>query len=386
MPKKKRKNEEKEPTIAGPNVPVPFEKSPALLYVFFTVALIAQSAFAVYLLWKSPGDSQPEEEPLSELDRILALSDVELEKVSTARINLLISQEAIPDLNIEDYQARFDQLVLELKLANQRHGAEMKDPDKLIRVLNTFLYLDKGFRYARLGDSTDPSLLSVDPRNLFLYGILDRMQGTCISMPVLYIALGEAVGLPIKGVNANDHFFCRWDGHGYVSNIEPTGGGGWSPDEDYIRDMKISKEQLRSGAYMRSLTKRELIGNFFFARASFYSATGRPDKALEDFARVVACNPRDVDGYANLAKLSAHQARLLGKRIAIPSLTPDEQIIPALTGLGGTPSTRNPGLRLPDTSQPNRDSFGRKIPAVPHPSDLVPDPSRTLPGYRRRQP
>ena len=31
-------------------------------------------------------------------------------------------------------------------------------------------------------------------------------------------------------------------------------------------NIRVTDEQLASGAYMRTLTKRELIGNFFFAR------------------------------------------------------------------------------------------------------------------------
>jgi hypothetical protein len=156
------------------------------------------------------------------------------------------------------------------------------------------------------------------------------MQGTCISMPALYIALGERLGCPIKGVNANEHFFCRWDDGKYVSNIEVTSGGGWSPDEDYVRDMEMTPEQLRSGAYMRTLTKRELIGNFFFARAAHYASTGRPLQAERDLLRVAACNPRDVDAFSNPACLYARTARRLGKRPALEDLPPPSPVRGAL--------------------------------------------------------
>ena len=259
--------------------------------------------------------------------------------------------------------------------------------------------MDKKFRYAKLGNSTDPALLGIDPTNLFLPGTLEKMQGTCISMPVLYIALGEALGYPIKGVNVGDHFFCRWDGKGYVSNIEPTGGGGWSPDEDYIRDMKVTKEQLASGAYMRSLSKREVIGNFFFARASHYAATGRPNHALEDFKRVVACNPRDVDGYPNLARLAAQRARTFGKAVSLPIDAP-QAFFPQP---GGSPFS---SLVLPEYASPRPEDYLPKIPGVPafgqqqkpispHPymppgtipsPHVVPDPLKDSPGLRRTSP
>jgi len=183
--------------------------------------------------------------------------------------------------------------------------------------LNTFLYQHQKFRYAELGGAKDAAAFHCDPRNLFLNGVLDRKQGTCISMPVLYIAVADRLGYPVRGVNANDHFFCRWDDGRAVSNIEATSEGGWSADEDYIRDMKVTPGQIRSGAAMRSLTRRELIGNFFFARAAHYAVTGRPALAERDLLKVIACNPRDADGYANLAQMYARAARRLGKAVAL---------------------------------------------------------------------
>jgi regulator of sirC expression with transglutaminase-like and TPR domain len=256
----------------------------------------------------------PAAPPPSELEKIMALPDEEFQKASLARINLLVSKEIEPSVDVDKYMVQFNELVDQVKQANQKYQAG-SDPDKLIRVLNTYLYFEKKFRYAKLGDAKDASLLAADPKNLFLYGILDRMQGTCISMPVLYIALGEALGYPIKGVNANDHFFCRWDGGGYTSNIEATSGGGNASDEQYIRDMNVTKEQIQSGAYMRSLSKREVVGNFFFARAGCFAIHGMTAQAHRDLLKVVACNPREVDAYANLAELSARRAHELGKAV-----------------------------------------------------------------------
>ena len=193
---------------------------------------------------------------ITELGSILGLSESELEGVSISRINLLVAKEIFPGLNVEAYEAKLKGLAQDVRMTIAKYGIDPKDPDQGIRAINTTLYLEKELKYAKLGSAQDVVYLNQDPRNLFLNGLLDRMTGTCISMPVLYIALGEELGYPIYGVNAGDHMFCRWDDGTFMTNIEPTGGGGWSPDEDYIRDMEVTDKQLKTGAYMRTLTKR----------------------------------------------------------------------------------------------------------------------------------
>jgi len=384
------------PIAETSNSPARRFSKPVLILATLLIVQVAISGFLVVRLRK---ESQNPTAAIagSELDRILGLPDEEFNKVSIARINLLVSKEIAPDLVIAKAMADFTELVDQIKQSNIKHKADLRDPDKLIRVLNTYLYFEKKFRYAKLGEGTDPTVLSQDPKNLFLYGILDRMQGTCISMPVLYIALGEALGYPIKGVNAGDHFFCRWDGGGYTSNIEPTGGGGWSPDENYIRDMKVTEQQLKSGAYMKSLSKREIVGNFFFARAGYYSLRGENAKATQDLLKVVAWNSRDVDGYANLAELFARQAHQFGKQVDLQATyskmvlndikRQDQEIISSMeTGFPQYPmpsgyrgSTLPSAARGPAYAQP-----GIGLPSgstVPTP--YVPDPLKDYSGLRR---
>jgi regulator of sirC expression with transglutaminase-like and TPR domain len=265
----------------------------------------------------SPTAPAPGLDPSGDLERILHLDDATLNKIDVARVNLLVARELFPDLDAGAYCAALDRLAEDARRFAALGGGDRNDPDYCIRALNTALYRHQGFRYAELGGAKDAAAFHRDPRNLFLNGVLDRKQGTCISMPVLYIAVADRLGYPVRGVNANDHFFCRWDDGRAVSNIEATSEGGWSADEDYIRDMKVTPGQIRSGAAMRSLTRRELIGNFFFARAAHYAVTGRPIAAERDLLKVIACNPRDADGYANLAQMYARAARRLGKAVAL---------------------------------------------------------------------
>jgi len=74
-------------------------------------------------------------------------------------------------------------------------------------ALVTVLQRDLGVRY-------DPACqegpyCALDPRTLFLHGLLDGNGGTCVTMPVLYVAIGRRLGYPLFLVQAREHFFVR---------------------------------------------------------------------------------------------------------------------------------------------------------------------------------
>jgi hypothetical protein len=48
-----------------------------------------------------------------------------------------------------------------------------------------------------------------DSRNLFLHGLLSGCGGTCVSLPVLYIAVGRRLGYPLFLVKSKEHYFAR---------------------------------------------------------------------------------------------------------------------------------------------------------------------------------
>lgn len=136
-------------------------------------------------------------------------------------------------------------------------------------VLTTVLQRDFGVRYNHRFAQGDYD--ARDSRNLFLHGLLTGRGGTCVSMPVLYAAVGRRLGYPIKLVEAKEHIFCRWDGEdGERFNIEATARGFHDPSDDYYQTFPVplSARDLASGLYLRSLTPREELALFLGQRGS----------------------------------------------------------------------------------------------------------------------
>lgn len=174
-------------------------------------------------------------------------------KIDLASAELKLEKEYWPGLDVKKYVRLVDRMAVALKLFSKG----TIDPDKRIRYMNEFFYKQLGLDYYR-----DAGLImSGDYKVSSLYGLLDSRKGTCFSLPLLYAAIAQRLGWPIHLVAAPRHFFLRYeDPKLAMKNIEATSYGGYSSDEVYIKDFKISDLALKQGTYMRSLSNREVLG------------------------------------------------------------------------------------------------------------------------------
>ena len=137
-------------------------------------------------------------------------------------------------------------------------------------------------------------ILRLDPRTLFLYGLLDGHGGTCVTMPILYVAIGRRLEYPLYLVQAREHFFVRWEEGGERFNIEATTLG-FSPrdDDHFLRWPKpIRHEDVRLGLFLRNLEPHEERAAFLRERGQCWLDHLRTDCALEAFSEALALRPR----------------------------------------------------------------------------------------------
>ncbi len=112
---------------------------------------------------------------------------------------------------------------------------------------------------------------ATDSRNLFIHGVLDGHGGTCVTMPVLYIAVGRRLGYPLKLVEAYQHLFARWDEPGGERfDFECTCPGFGAVDADHFleRPIPIPAPLRNRGIYLRSLPPREELARFLIERGN----------------------------------------------------------------------------------------------------------------------
>lgn len=218
-----------------------------------------------------------------EIDKLLSLPEKDIDIGIAA---LTIATGIYPELDIKAYSEKIDAMVTAARLV----AKGSTDPDYRIRALNTFLYKYMGIKYD-LSDTNAEKL-----QNRYLNGILDTKMGSCITMPILYIAIAQRLGYPIYPVSVPWHYFLRYvDPKLKQQNIETTGGGGYVPDEEYTEVLQIPKMGIKSGAYLRTMTYREFIADLVAENAADYGMRGNHLKAIHYLEKAIKVNPRSAD-------------------------------------------------------------------------------------------
>jgi regulator of sirC expression with transglutaminase-like and TPR domain len=157
-------------------------------------------------------------------------------------------------------------------------------PKFRILALVTVLQRDLGVCYDPA--CQEGAYCALDPRVLFIHGLLDGQGGTCVTMPVLYVAIGRRLGYPLHLVQAREHFFVRWDEPGERFNIEATTLGFTPRDDDHFRHWPkpIPEEDIRQGLFLRNLTPQEERAAFLRERGQCWLDHLRTERAMEAFA------------------------------------------------------------------------------------------------------
>lgn len=229
------------------------------------------------------------------LDGVLRLQDDEMDLATAA----LIASEYWSDMvHGRRYLDRLDEMALEIK--RRLHERRIHATHRAIPVINQYLFDELGFKAISHAN---------DPNDLFLHSVMDRRQGYCLSLSVLYLSLAERVGLDMYGVVVPGHFFVRYENGRTRINIETTSNGASPPDEHYITKFNIS-ETSRDTVYMKNLTKRQTLGCFFNNLGNVYNDIGDSETAMLALERAVAINPTLSESRANLGNIYLKKGRV----------------------------------------------------------------------------
>ncbi|MGB2862569.1 MAG: tetratricopeptide repeat protein [Sedimentisphaerales bacterium] len=211
------------------------------------------------------------------------------DEVDLATATLIISEYWSEMVNGRRYLSELDKMALEI-----RSRLEQNKPKAMaVKVINDYLFDELGF--SSISEASDPN-------SLFLHTVMDKKQGYCLSMSVLYLAIGERLGLPLYGVVVPGHFFVRYDDGRVRFNIETTSKGGNASDEHYIKKFKVPRLNGRS-IYLKNLSKIQTLGCFFNNLGNSYSDVDDMESALLAFERAVEINPTLSESRANLANI-----------------------------------------------------------------------------------
>jgi len=127
----------------------------------------------------------------------LVSESAEEEAVPLTEAAIAIAQDNYPRLDLSQVQFELDRFAATLR-ARLPEDASMVHR---LRSLNHYFYKELGFQ----GNRND----YYDPDNTYLNRVLERRRGIPISLAILYMEIGEQIGLPLRGVSFPGHFLVK---------------------------------------------------------------------------------------------------------------------------------------------------------------------------------
>ncbi len=133
----------------------------------------------------------------------------------------LIAKLAYPDLSIQNYVERLDELAEEFR--TKWHAADAPS-GKAARLLSNFLFKDKGFS----GNREE----YYEPDNSYINRVIETRQGIPISLSALFVFVGKRLELPVVGVGMPGHFLVKLEGETPAQFVDCFNGGTILSTED----------------------------------------------------------------------------------------------------------------------------------------------------------
>ena len=210
--------------------------------------------------------------------RLLQTPEPELDLAEAA---LLIAAEEYPDLRPAVYLNQIARMSSDLK---QRIRTEV-EPQRVVERANTYFFEELHFK----GNRDE----YYDPRNSFLNEVIDRRVGIPITLAVLYVAVGERAGLPVRGVGMPGHFLVKYApaSTGEVF-IDAFNGRSLSRKEcaKMLEEMYGGTVEMRP-ALLEPSTKRQILARILNNLKSLYLSRGDLARALAASDRIMLTDP-----------------------------------------------------------------------------------------------
>jgi tetratricopeptide (TPR) repeat protein len=227
------------------------------------------------------------------IPEVLCLEDSQVDLATAA---LIVSEKWSDVVQGLRYRDRLDEMALQIQERLSLRG--IPADHRAIPVINEYLFEELGFSAVSQAD---------DPNDLFLHSVMDSRKGYCLSLSILYLSLGERLGLPLYGVVVPGHFFVRYDSGSRRFNIETTARGASATDDHYRLANRVPEND--QGLYLRNLTKHQTLACMFNNFGVVYLDTNYLDLAEEALVLAVQITPMLAEARVNLGNTYIRQDR-----------------------------------------------------------------------------
>ncbi len=251
-------------------------------------------------------NNKPAEAPISEIEAEIRAAGYEPdETLDVARVALSFAQADQPDKSRAPYEAHLADMVDAARSSFTKAApAQMNDAGMVASVLANIVSGRFGYR----GDDDNYD----DLKNADLMHVIDRKKGLPVTLGVLYMHLGRALGLDIAGLNFPGHFVLHLRIGAEATIIDPFNRGETLSPADLLNllrniegpDAKLSLE-VYAPVSPRDILLR--LQNNILSRAL---RAGDHDRARTVVTRMIWLAPTRAGLRFELGRLEVHAGHM----------------------------------------------------------------------------
>ncbi len=176
------------------------------------------------------------------------------QEIDFAKAKLTIDKQIDPTVDVETGLKKIDAMVAQIK-AMSDFG-----PSSTAKLLALKRYLYEPGEW----NSFQPYQYNLDDPlgtrigNKLLPTYLASKKGNCVTMPLLFVILGQRLGIDVTAATAPVHILVKFrDETGVWSNLETTSGAEPARDAWIRQQLPMTDLAIANGVYLRPLTKKE---------------------------------------------------------------------------------------------------------------------------------
>lgn len=241
-------------------------------------------------------------EVISLQDEIMAAGLAASEEMDLARIALLLGALDFPDRPVAPYQAHLDELTA------AAWGALGKAIDAPAEIMAGVLASLISGRYQYRGDTENYD----DVDNANLMQVIDRRRGLPVSLGILYLHVGKALGLDMGGLSFPGHFLLRLQAGDKAVIIDPFHGGDilGTPDLLALRRQMDGPQARLTPDFYAMVSSHDILlrlQNNILARAL---RAEKYDRARDIIIRMSWLDPKNPALQFELGRLEIHAGHM----------------------------------------------------------------------------
>lgn len=173
-----------------------------------------------------------------------------------ARVKIEVDRMIDPSIDVDAQLAQVDQMVATIRTMLPPNATSW---DK-VETIRRYIYQAGAWNDGRAFSYDHDDPYGLDVRNKLLSDYIQDRRGNCITMPFLFIILGQRLGLDVTPAMAPLHVFVKFtDDQGLTHNLEATSGAGRARDQHYRNLLPITDEAIANGVFLKPLTAEQSV-------------------------------------------------------------------------------------------------------------------------------